>query len=110
MRDEFDYREKLRSKIRWVFLVGMLCGGMMFGLCLYYWDTAPAVPDVASGRVIPQFDKLHDRFVYLTKMQDHGIFIFLLLAAICTGYCVILGLVLERSEARSKQQLDRSQD
>jgi len=96
------HREKLRSAIKWVFMVGMLCGGIMFGLILHFWETSPTVPDVISGRVIPQFDKLHGRYVYLTKMQDCSLFILLLLGVICVFSCGVIDFRLKKLTAQSK--------
>jgi hypothetical protein len=106
MSDKVHRRKKLSSVAKWVFLVGMLSGGTMFGLTLHYWDTSPTVSDVASGKVIPRFDKFHDHYVYLTKMQDRSLLIFQLLAMACIASCITVDLMVKRLNARSKQEHD----
>lgn len=110
MTDELDHREKLRSASKGLLIAGVVSFAIMLGLEVYFWDTCPTVRDVASGSAIAEFDKLHDRYVYLPKMQHGSFLAFSFVACICIASSVIVALALEKLEARSKQRLDRSED
>ena len=110
MPNDVLYRESLRSAIKWLFTASGLCYGAMFGLILYFWQRSPTIPDPASGRVVPQFDKLHDRYVYLTRIQDHSILAFQLVGMACLLFCIIVDFRLKKLDTRSTRELERSED
>lgn len=93
-----------RPVLKWVLIAGLVSIGSMFGLELYFWETSPTVPGVASGRVYSEYDKLHGCYVYLTKAQEYTFNTFFLLGCICIASYVIVNLVMHKLGARSAQE------
>jgi hypothetical protein len=96
--------------MKWLFIATMLSGVMMFGLYLYFWETSPTVPDITSGKVYPQFDKLHLRYVYLTKAENNSLPFLICVGGACLVSYVFIDLRMKKLGAQSAQEREQGPD
>jgi hypothetical protein len=84
----------------WSAVINFLCLG---ALTCYYGMTCPTVSSIESGHIYPFFDKIYDRYVYVTKSEQEALPILLCVGVGCVFASVLIDLDLRRKFRSSRQ-------